>query len=60
MNGTDLERLLAEALPDGSFGGARPAPVTDLTARQQAANRAALEAALTRPRRRTDTRKDAA
>lgn len=54
---TPLERLLAEELPTGTFGGPRPnapqrgelpARTTDLEA---AAHRAALEAAI-RPRRR--------
>lgn len=47
-----LDRLLAEAAPDGSFGGARtarpcPQPARPVwTPEQQAAHRAGLEAAL--------------
>jgi hypothetical protein len=54
---TPLERLYAEELPTGTFGGARqpdtdePAPrTTPVTPAQAAANLRNLEAALTRPR----------
>lgn len=72
---TALERLLAEELPTGTFGDARPAAPADpaprpapVTPAQAAANLAALEEALA-PRRRprlrlihptTDTPRNAA
>lgn len=36
---TDLDRLLAEAIPDGTFGGTHtPAPPRELTTADRAAN----------------------
>ncbi|MFI9344975.1 hypothetical protein ACIG0D_27470 [Streptomyces sp. NPDC052773] len=56
---TPYERLMAEAVPTGTFGRARPTrrqqtePAPAWTPEQQAAHRAELEAALSpkRPRR---------
>lgn len=64
---TPLDRLLAEAIPDGTFGGSRPTtrhpqPTPHLwTPDQQQAHYAELDAALEgwdwdRPRRRTERR----
>ena len=44
---TPLERLLAEELPTGTFGGPRPTqPRRETTALEAATNRARLETAL--------------
>lgn len=43
-----LERLLAEELPTGTFGGPLPGPPAPVTEKRAAANRAALEGAVYR------------
>lgn len=49
---TPRERLLAEELPTGTFGGPLPGPPAPVTEKWAAANRAALEGAVYKRSRR--------